>query len=213
MKKISAFTMIELIFVIIIVGILSAMAIPRIDRDNVIEAANQMVSDIRYTQHLALMDHKFDRLDKDWFKERWTYEVTKSKKNVSTTIFSDKSHTGNPDASEIAKDPQNPDRLLTGGSNGGLSFGSLKTSENMLLSKKFSISNVVFSGGCNGSKKISFDEFGRPYSALQNATNPGDKVLKEECKITIADDAGKEAVISLLPETGYVKIISYPTSD
>lgn len=53
-----AFTMIELVFVIVVLGILSALAMPRIDRDLRQEAKDNILSSIRYTQHLALIDEK-----------------------------------------------------------------------------------------------------------------------------------------------------------
>ena len=57
MKK--AFTMLELVFVIVIVGILSIVAASSFQRNTLREAADQVVSHIRYTQHLAMMDDKF----------------------------------------------------------------------------------------------------------------------------------------------------------
>jgi len=58
MRNKSAFTMIELILVIVVLGILAALAMPRVDRDSRQEAADNILSAIRYTQHLALMDNK-----------------------------------------------------------------------------------------------------------------------------------------------------------
>lgn len=57
MKK-PAFTMLELVFVIVVLGILAALAMPRLDRDLRQEAKDNILSAIRYTQHLALMDDK-----------------------------------------------------------------------------------------------------------------------------------------------------------
>ena len=59
MKNKKAFTMLELVFVIVVSGILAATFIPRFDRDNLQEAADQVISHIRYTQHLAMVDDKF----------------------------------------------------------------------------------------------------------------------------------------------------------
>ncbi len=57
MKK-PAFTMLELVFVIVVLGILAALAMPRLDRDLRQEAKDNILSAIRYTQHLALTDDK-----------------------------------------------------------------------------------------------------------------------------------------------------------
>ena len=58
MKK--AFTMLELVFVIVVVGILAAILIPRTERSPVQECAVDLLSQIRYTQHLAIIDDKYD---------------------------------------------------------------------------------------------------------------------------------------------------------
>ena len=65
MKK--AFTMLELVFVIVIIGILAVVAMPSFQRDTLQEAGNQIISHIRYTQHLAMMDDKFNPADATWF--------------------------------------------------------------------------------------------------------------------------------------------------
>ena len=59
-KQSKAFTMIELVFVIVVIGILAALALPRIERDLRQEAADNILAAIRYTQHLALNDNKTD---------------------------------------------------------------------------------------------------------------------------------------------------------
>ena len=61
MKK--AFTMLELVFVLVVIGILAAVMIPNMQSTALREAAIQVVSHIRYTQHLAMIDDKFDTTD------------------------------------------------------------------------------------------------------------------------------------------------------
>jgi len=48
--KHSAFTMIELVLVIVVLGILAALAMPRLERDLRQEAKDNLLSAIRYTQ-------------------------------------------------------------------------------------------------------------------------------------------------------------------
>jgi len=66
-----AFTLIELIFIIVIMGILIAVIVPRVNSNKLDEAAIKLISDIRYTQHLAMVDDKFNKDSSNWFKERW----------------------------------------------------------------------------------------------------------------------------------------------
>ncbi len=70
-KHKKAFTMIELVFVIVVLGILAALALPRIERDIRQEAADNILSAIRYTQHLALTDNKTDPFDPNWQNKLW----------------------------------------------------------------------------------------------------------------------------------------------
>ena len=58
MKK--AFTMLELVFVIVVAGIIAAVVIPNTKTNPAQEAAIQLLSHIRYTQHLAMVDDKYD---------------------------------------------------------------------------------------------------------------------------------------------------------
>ena len=46
--KSSAFTMFELIIVIVVAGILAAVLIPRLERDNLRMAASQVIRHIQY---------------------------------------------------------------------------------------------------------------------------------------------------------------------
>jgi len=92
MKK--AFTMLELIFVIVVIGILAAVIIPNTKSNPADEAAIKLLSEIRYTQHLALIDEKFNS-NNTWYKNRW--QITFSGNQYS--IVSDNNNT-------FAKNPQ-----------------------------------------------------------------------------------------------------------
>ena len=84
MKK--SFTLLELVFVIVVIGILSATVIPSTKTNPLQEAATQLVSHIRYAQHLAMVDDKYmasqslseygdsttkENHLKQWFNGRW----------------------------------------------------------------------------------------------------------------------------------------------
>ncbi|RUM66358.1 MAG: type II/IV secretion system protein, partial [Sulfurimonas sp.] len=119
-----AFTMLELIIVIVIIGVLAAGVRPLFQRDLLAEAAHQVAFHLRYTQHLAMVDNKFNPNDAQWYKARWQIFFTKAKgadNHWAYTIFSDGAgHTGNPDLSEVATNPLDQNRLLTGGYSGNL---------------------------------------------------------------------------------------------
>ncbi len=80
-----AFTLLELVFVIVVVGILAAVIIPSTRTNPVREAAIQLVSHIRYAQHLAMVDDKFNISDPTWYENRWriSFDVNKKYSIVS----------------------------------------------------------------------------------------------------------------------------------
>ncbi len=217
-----AFTMLELVFVIVVIGILSAVMLPKIfgNKDNLYLAAHQLVSDIRYTQHLAMIDDQFDASDSTWFKKRWQLRFSKtagSDNHWSYTIYSDKDADGVPDASEIATSQLDKSKKLTGGySAGTIPYSSSKASKELNLGHKYSISDITMSGGCainnDGKKIISFDHTGRPIAGpihVGTVTAPyfGIKLIKSTCKIDLKTTNGDSLTVAIEPETGYVHIL------
>lgn len=188
MKK--AFTLVELVLVVVVVGIISAAIVPRLNRSTLDQAADQIISHIRYTQHLALMDDKFDPKDPTWFKERWQLSFSRSvdSQNVwAYAIFSDMyNHDGSANLKqELARDPMNPGSVnaagqivasspgqyLSGGISGILHLSDSRRSKKMNLYETYHINWVSFSRSCstknpgskNQSRRIIFDSVGRPY--------------------------------------------------
>ena len=187
MKK--AFTMLELVFVIVVIGILAALILPRTKTNPVQESAVDLLSKIRYTQHLALVDDQYDSTNSindathsAWYRNRWQISFNGNKYSV-TRLKIDKTR-------EYAKDP----------SNGGASLKDVD------LNKKY---NVTVTADCNGSSTVSFDYLGRPIAGdLSGATGAYSGftlVQSNNCNITV-DNGDENATISIAPETGYAKI-------
>ena len=226
MKK--AFTLMELIFVILVIGILSAVMIPNIDNNALRQAAQQVAADIRYTQHLALIDDRYNVNDTDtsgsvkWFKTRWQLLFSDNSTGAdgewAYTIFSDKNSnsTGEPTESEIAIDP-NTKRRMTGGQTGStslnISSGTFVGMEKLNLGKTYGITDVAFSSSCSlyGSKRVVFDYLGRPLigniSSL-TATYDNTHILRSDCNITLTHQDGNSITITVKPETGFV-VVNY----
>jgi len=216
MKK--AFTLLELVFVIVIIAIIAATMIPDVQRNSLREAAVQVVSHIRYTQHLAMVDDKFDASDSNWYKKRWQiafHNGADTNNKWSYSIFSDSSgsSTGSPDPTEIAVNPFNTSKRLTGGANGTslIHTGDSDATPKMNLGEKYDVENVTFSSGCSfhRSKKIAFDHLGRPLKgAFENYTSAypsSSRLIQATCSITLSDAQGSVS-ISIEPETGYAYI-------
>jgi len=225
MKK--AFTIIELVFVLVVIGILAAAIIPRMKTNPVKEAAIQLLHHIRYTQHLAMVDDKYNTSGGDWFKKRWQIVFINSSKannNYAYTIFSDSSgdSTGDPNVEEIAKNPLNPLQLMTGGSSGGearLGYNHKKFPgmKKLNIGMSYGITDMKFSSSCSvhRSKRIAFDFMGRPLKGKLGGASGGgntqayesNNIIQENCIITLTN--GEESVsLKITPQTGYTCILN-----
>lgn len=226
MKK-KAFTMIELVFVIVVVGILAAIMIPKLNRNASREAANQILTHIRYTQHLAMQDDKYENFisnqSKPWFKTRWGITFNKTslydecligKPGIKTwkySVFFDNSFKGNINSeSEVANDIYKSGKLLSGGWSGISTDACKKINKELNLGKRFGITLVDFKDGCSGMQTINFDEMGRPMRVASTtsggAKRPYDRLLKKDCKITITDKRGNQTTIIIEKESGFASI-------
>ena len=221
--------MVELVFIIILIGILSAIVIPKMQGDRLQEAADQIVSHIRYTQHLAMTDDKFDANNPDWFKERWQIMFTHQKITNSDEkqywgylIFSDTSagHAGKAELDEIAVNPLDPSKKLVGGSSTlalGAKYNDAIATNSMNLEKVYGVTDVKFDSSCspgigeNAAKRVAFDYLGRPMkgsiSSLKEAYDTAHMIVKP-CLITLfVGNADKNITISIEPETGFTRIL------
>jgi prepilin-type N-terminal cleavage/methylation domain-containing protein len=217
-----AFTMLELIFVIVVMGILAGAIIPNINSNPLREAAIQLISHIRYTQHLAMVDDKFDTNDSKWFTKRWQIIFGKSNSTEhkwAYTIFSDYANSdSNPNLSEIAKDPlrngadnsTSTAKLLSGGYSGILNSTDKRANKKMNLGMSYGITDISMSGGCSASNvRISFDVMGRPiqkpldsYTTAYKSTG----LIKSTCNIILKHN-DSNITIAIEPETGYAHIL------
>lgn len=176
MKK--AFTMMEFIVVIVLIGILSAVFIPRVNNNPVREAGMQLLAHIRYTQHLAMMDDKYNVNDPKWYLGRWQIAFSTAGSTNSYRIFSEHqgAYNGNPDAdstynnSEVARNPENTNTFLIGVKNSNFNNNATdKLTPNLDIGTKYGINSVKVTGGNSSSaRRVIFDSFGRPYKGSTN---------------------------------------------
>lgn len=216
MKK-SAFTMLELVFVIVAIGILSAVFIPRFGQNKLSEAANQLISHIRYTQHLALMSDEYNASDASWYKKRWQIVFSSAdayaNNKPSYSIFSDKDADGSVDPNELALNPIDKTKYMTGGVTGyaQLDIRNMSTfvgTKELNLGTKYKIDTVSLSASCSNGTKIAFDHLGRPLKGPLSgyaSPYPNNDLISNPCDITMTSSYGT-AIIRIEPETGYVHL-------
>jgi len=204
--------MLELVFVIVVLGILAALAIPRLDRDMKQEAADNILSAIRYTQHLALMDnkHKFDKAK--WQQRFWRiYFGSCSDSNKFYAIGTDNNMesatNARVDQNESAIDSANGKEMWW--QDGQDCSGNTGTaSKNIFIGKKYGVDTI--SGGCGNVKFVAFDHLGRPYGSGFNTSSEADNTgyLNNDCNFTFSssNNAFDPFNIIILKETGYAYI-------
>ncbi|MCF6200637.1 MAG: type II secretion system GspH family protein [Hydrogenimonas sp.] len=196
MKK--AFTLLELVFVMLVVGIMTALIIPRFSDSKLQEAADQIISHIRYTQHLAMIDDRYDPTDQDWHKTRWQMSFRSCINGDLYYVVGrdlDKQDGVEKDGSAI--NPTDRKHLFV---SNNCDLAEDETSE-IMITKKYGITNLVFSNSCGNNKYIAFDHLGRPYQTTLG-DDPLD-LIHERCTIKFTADSGS-FTIAIEPETGYV---------
>jgi len=215
MKK-NAFTMLELVFVIVILGILAALTLPRLDRDLKLEAQDNILSAIRYTQHLALADnkHKFDK--PKWQQRFWRIYFGTCEGKLFYTIGTDDDMTGSTNGRvefyESTPDPANGKQMWA--QDGDDCYGGHEEKEispEIFVGKKYGITAITPSGGCSNNY-IGFDHFGRPHeSVFPNATHPYyGGYMSSDCIYQFTMSDGTTFNIKINTETGYATILEQP---
>jgi len=204
--------MIELVFVIVVLGILAALAIPRMERDLKQEAADNILSAIRYTQHLALIDNKQKFDNPKWQQRFWRIVFGSCTGNDKYyMVGSDDDMTGSTNAyftqDEAALDPVNGKSMFWTNGTDCSTGGDNTVSKNIFISKKYGINAVTPGGGCTN-LYLGFDHLGRPYnSGFPNSSVPNNSgTISSECTFTFTLSDGDNFKINIKPETGYAFI-------
>ncbi|TKX28570.1 prepilin-type N-terminal cleavage/methylation domain-containing protein [Campylobacter estrildidarum] len=220
-----AFTLIELVLVIFILGIIISITNINIKKDRLMLGAKQILSDIYYVRNLAMIQESFRNSDfavakKEWYKSRWQLYFIKSAATdyeQTYTIFLDKNGDGNANLGktdinidrEIAIDILNPKKLMNSGQSGVIDKDDKKATKRFNVFKTFDIEKVDFKGSCSGSTRIVFDKLGRLYSPLKNSKSVYDKTLAKSgknCIIRLTSKFKHQVCIVIDPLSGYAYI-------
>lgn len=220
--------MLELVMVIVVLGILASLALPRLDTQKRQEAADNILSSIRFTQSLALMDNKNDRTEaglanngikRNWQKALWHIRFDKYGEKWFYTVSSSMDGSTNVDKGESAIDPSNGKFMYN---LAGDSVIGDDESPNIFISEQYGIDNVDFTK-CKGeigarnvkntATHIAFDYMGRPHKGIYGAINRYATVMHENCIIRFTFLDGSDPLeIQINSETGYAFLVGQPDS-
>ena len=217
MKTKSAFTMIELVFVIVVLGILASLAMGRMDRDLKQEAASTILSHIRLAQQLALRDnkHRSDN-NKKWQTSYWRFEYEKCDGvGVDRYIYrvgSDSDLSGGINKLEAAIDPINGKYIWADGVCNNFDDLESDESRDTYLYGRFGVEHIshsTTSGSCT-SQNIGFDFLGRPHTGIKTYKTSNNslsqKIMTKDCVLTFTMKDGDSFKIKIEAETGHAYI-------
>jgi len=199
--------MIELILAIVVIAILAAVSLPRMDRDLMQEASDTVLSDIRYTQHLALIDNKQKFNEPKWHRAFWKISFEScADGGIFIGVGTDMDYKGDTNLEEAASDPSNGKPMFWLNTSSCKRGGDKDTSNNIFLTKLYGITSVAGTGGCSG-KHIGFDHLGRPHVNFTASDKPDhSSYMKTDCnfKFTLSDNTTFDIIIKA--ESGYAYI-------
>jgi len=203
--------MIELVFAIVVLGIIAALAMPRIDRDLRQEAAHDILSAIRYTQHLALIDDKHEFDDPRWQRKYWRIDfgTCNNGSGLYYSIGSDADKSGGGyTRAEAAVDPLNNMPLFAD----NLTCGNANTNPHVLLGERYGVI-AIDATNCNNNQHIGFDHLGRPHANFGRSNIPDyASYMNRRCTLVFTLSNGDNFSIDIVPETGYAQIVGQNAS-
>ncbi len=216
-KNNSAFTMLELVMVIVVIGIITSLANPRYERDIRQEASTSIVSALKYTKHMALTDNVTNPRDDKWQRAFWRFGIQKCSDNgIFYYIAADKSYGGNIDGSEYINDPANGLKMMGSNAKPCETEPNNGASPNIFLTKNYGIKDggVTFTNcdpmsGPTSAKHIGFDYFGRTYRGFTGSDDPDySSRVHTDCKITFDFSNQDIDSLNIIIEsgTGYIYV-------
>ncbi|WP_277641884.1 pilus assembly FimT family protein [Wolinella succinogenes] len=217
------FSLIEVIFVLVILGIITTLAMQKSSDTSLYQARDQIISHMRYAQHLAMSDDKYiggtqlapgvnRRAEaEEWPKRLWRIQFhtisNAAEGNIGETysVYSNSptasgTYNNNPMGySSIARDPISQKCLSYYNKNNLPSKCENERDNRLRLQKSFGITSVSMKSDCAANQRtIYFDYLGVPYCG---GVSP--KKLNSRAQITLTR-GGQSVAICVEPLTGYV---------
>jgi len=198
------FSLLELIFIILVVGIIASQSIQKNNLSKLTLAKNQIILHLKYARYIAMLDNKYDYQDIEWYKKRWSLKFLNCQSSIGGiyyVIYNDLVSNGAIKKEETLKDP------LTG--NYIYSYQCTKDSlydksKFVLLTEEYEIKSINIS--CNETStigQISFGDDGKVYAKA--GKNESDYEIKEPCSIKLYDKHNQSEEIIIYPNSGYIE--------
>lgn len=197
----NGFSLLEMVFIVVTIAVLASAIIPRIERDSLSEMAEQVVSHIKYAQHLAMTSQVYGDDEEHWFHKRWHIGFVNGPCGLYYRLGSDWDFTSGGIITQVeaARDPLTHDLIYNNNFPCDYRSGWY---DGVLLTSKYGI--VGMSSSCN-TQTIGFDHLGRPYSNI-GTVHAEDGLMHEDCHYTFTHADGSSVRITVTAETGYVFI-------
>jgi len=163
-----SFTLFELVIVIIIIAILSAVISISIPNNKLQNAVDSLERYIDYTHSLALKDDKYNFTTQYWYKRWWKISISATKNGqYFFEVFSDMNLNGNDDVNEIAKDPLTG-KYLKGNYPASTASSDCNLSKFNIKLVKFKYNGIESTITSNKRLNLYFDNYGNVYKKLYN---------------------------------------------
>lgn len=204
-----SFSLIELIFTIVLVSIIISQLIPKNNFSKLSLAADKIILYLKYTRYIAMIDNKFDSNDTDWKLERWTIKfrecTNKARDGIYYNIYSDTNHGGKANKTECLKDPITNKYIYSL----YCREDTIGDKSKYVLLKEFGVTKIEMSCYSQGSSKtigkISFGNDGRIYySTSENKDVSKIEEIIKQCTIKLYDLNENNITIAIEPVTGYI---------
>jgi hypothetical protein len=197
-----AFSLIELIFTVVLVSIIASQFIPKNNLSKLNLAADKIILYLKYTRYVAMIDNKFDASDTKWYKARWTLKFLNCRKSVGGLYFvigSEKSpYGGQLSEDECAKDPITNKWLYSS------NYCKLDEdrSKYILLTQEYGVTRVdIYCNKYSKHNKISFGADGNTYCKTNTIS---EDILTKTCYIKLYDIQENNITIAIEPVTGFI---------
>ncbi len=202
MKK--SFSLIEVIFIISLLGIIATYGLPKNNISKIKLAKNQLLLHLKYTRYIAMLDNKYDLEKALWYKQRWNMKFLNCQESIGGiyyAIYSDEDMNGQISKEETLQDPLTNEYIYSYQCTKDSLYDKSKF---VLLSETYGVDFIDIS--CNETSTIGqiiFDHDGKVYT--KHNENIEKYEIKEPCTIKLSNKNNENEIITIYPNSGFIE--------